>query len=38
MSYVGWWCYSKMNTYTLRLGNYYSKALTENDIKDNDKR
>ena len=32
MSNPGWWFYTKMNTYTLRL---YNRGLTEQEVKDN---
>ncbi len=35
MSHEGYWHYSKMNAYTLRL---YNKALSESQVKDNYKK
>ncbi len=32
MTKSGWWFYTKMNTYTLRL---YNRGLTEQEVKDN---
>ncbi len=32
MTQAGWWFYTKMNTYTLRL---YNRGLTEQEVKDN---